>query len=88
MDTLTLKLPQPLMKTLKREASRARVSQSEWARRAIAAYAAHPASGDGPPALPQSALDQVADLVGVFEGGPKDLASNPKHLAGFGNAGR
>jgi hypothetical protein len=30
------------------------------------------------------ALDQADDLVGCFSGGPKDLASNPRHLVGFG----
>jgi hypothetical protein len=31
-----------------------------------------------------SALDRAANLVGCFEGGPEDLASNPAHLDGFG----
>jgi len=31
-----------------------------------------------------SALDQVADLAGICTGAPADLASKPKHLAGFG----
>ncbi|MBV2234372.1 MAG: hypothetical protein KUL75_02390 [Sterolibacterium sp.] len=31
-----------------------------------------------------TALDRAGDLVGCFEGGPHDLASNPEHLAGLG----
>ena len=31
-----------------------------------------------------AALDAVSDLVGCFSGGPADLASNPAHLADFG----
>jgi hypothetical protein len=30
------------------------------------------------------ALEQAGDLVGCFKGGPRDLASNPKHMAGLG----
>jgi hypothetical protein len=33
---------------------------------------------------PPSAGDLVADRVGCCEGAPEDLASNPVHLAGFG----
>ena len=33
-----------------------------------------------------SALDRAGELVGCFEGGPSDLASNPKPLDGFGRA--
>lgn len=39
---------------------------------------------DSPSTRPPSALDLAGDLVGCFSGGPADLASNPRHLDGFG----
>jgi hypothetical protein len=39
---------------------------------------------DSPSTRPSSALDLAGDLVGCFSGGPADLASNPRHLDGFG----
>jgi hypothetical protein len=50
-------------------------------RRVIAAHLGRSQRDVG--ALP-SLLDRADDLVGCFGGGPKDLASNPRHLAGFG----
>ena len=32
----------------------------------------------------RSALDDLSDLVGVVKGAPRDLATNPKHMKGFG----
>lgn len=56
------------------------LSKSEVARRAIAAYVGQATAS----AEFVSALDQAGDLVGCFEGGPKDLSHNPKHMSGFG----
>jgi hypothetical protein len=42
---------------------------------------------DGPSTPPPRALDLAGDLVGCFSGGPADLASNPRHLDGFGQQG-
>lgn len=83
METLTVKLPPPLRQALERASRRSRLSKSELARRAIAAFlVTDPASNEGPG--PSSALARAGDLVGCFKGGPKDLASNPQHLADFG----
>ncbi len=32
----------------------------------------------------RSALDDLEDLVGIIKNGPRDLATNPKHMKGFG----
>jgi hypothetical protein len=40
---------------------------------------------DSPSPRPPSALDLAGDLVGCFGGGSADLASNPRHLDGFGH---
>lgn len=42
---------------------------------------------DSPSTPPPRALDLAGDLVGCFSGGPADLASNPRHLDGFGQQG-
>ncbi|MFT4099995.1 MAG: CopG family transcriptional regulator [Burkholderiaceae bacterium] len=81
MNTLTVKISPALEQKLLEAARHARLSKSELVRRALAAYVARPA--DGAESF-VSALDQAGELVGCFEGGPPDLASNPRHLDGFG----
>ncbi len=83
MDTLTIKIPPPLQQALERASRRARLSKSEVARRALAAFLMTDRQ-DGAKAAPTSALARAGDLVGCFKGGPKDLATNPRHLAEFG----
>ena len=80
LSVLTVKLPAELEAALLSASARAGITKSELMRRALTAYLARPAA-KSPKA---SILDHAADLVGCFEGGPKDLASNPKHLEGFG----
>jgi len=80
MNTLTLKIPPQLDEALAEASQRAQVSKSELVRRAVAAYLGQGQRG----AKAASALDLAGDLVGCFEGGPADLASNPRHLDGFG----
>ena len=60
---------------------RTQLSKSELVRRALVAYVTRPAD-DMEPFV--SALDRAGDLVGCFDGSPPDLASNPRHLDGFG----
>ena len=80
MNSLTIKLPAALERELALASQREHLTKSELVRRAVAAYVARP-PGIGPFV---SALEQAGDLVGCFKGGPKDLASNPKHMAKFG----
>ncbi|MFT3817547.1 MAG: ribbon-helix-helix domain-containing protein [Rubrivivax sp.] len=82
MDTLTVKIPAPMQAALEQASRRERLPKSELVRRALQSYLARPAAA-GAAAQP-SALDLAGDLVGCFSGGPKDLASNPKHMEGFG----
>ncbi|NDC15051.1 MAG: ribbon-helix-helix protein, CopG family [Synechococcaceae bacterium WB9_2_170] len=82
MSLLTVKLTPELEAQLQGRASQEDLTKSELVRRALRAYLAHEpssASHQSP-----SALDQVADLVGICTGAPADLASNPEHLVGFG----
>ncbi|CAG0953962.1 hypothetical protein BURK2_00355 [Burkholderiales bacterium] len=80
MNTLTVKMPSQLAETLDQLCAREHVTRSELVRRAIESYLRAQTEGESRGGL----LDRAGDLVGCFEGGPKDLASNPKHLAGFG----
>lgn len=82
MNTLTIKISPGLEQQLIDAAQRAHLSKSELVRRALVAYITRPADGSEPFV---SALDRAGDLVGCFEGGPSDLASNPRHLDGFGS---
>lgn len=80
MNTLTIKLPFTLDDELSRLAQREHVSKSEVLRQALSACV-HERNKQAPAS---AALDAVADLVACFSGGPKDLASDPAHLADFG----
>ena len=82
MSLLTVKLTPDLEAQLQGRASQEELTKSELVRRALWAYLAHAPSSAS--SLSPSALDQVADLVGICTGAPADLASNPDHLAGFG----
>ena len=81
MALLTVKLTPELEAQLLGRASQEDLSKSELVRRALWAYLTQqPCSA---PNQRLSALDQVADLVGICTGAPADLASNPEHLTGF-----
>lgn len=83
MNTLTVKLPSELDAAITSASAQAHVSKSVLVRRALEAYLAQRASASSA----GSVLDKAGDLVGCFAGGPRDLASNPAHLADFGKAG-
>ena len=79
MPTLTLKVPETLAEQLQRVSSQRRVPKSQIVREALET------------ALRQechqstlSAHDRMKPGCGIVKGGPRDLASNPKHLEGFG----
>ena len=79
MNTLTVKIPPELEQAVDALAARTHQTRSELVRQALHAFVqqhGQPAAG--------SLLDAVPDLVGCFSGGPADLASNPAHLAEFG----
>ncbi|MFT4196063.1 hypothetical protein [Ottowia sp.] len=80
MNTLTVKIPGALEDALAAASAQDHVSKSALVRRALETYLAQRESR----APFVSALDKAGDLVGCFEGGPHDLAANPRHLEGFG----
>ena len=79
MNTLTIKLPSALDEELAKLAQREHLNKSEVVRQALTAYLKERTA-----TAPDSALDAIADLVGCFSGGPRDLSTNPEHLADFG----
>lgn len=83
MNTLTIKIPEGLDAALAQASARAQLSKSEFVRRAVTAYLV-PGRDEASAAKAPSALALAGDLVGCFAGGPADLASNPRHLDGFG----
>jgi hypothetical protein len=79
MDAIVAKLPEELHVALDAVAKKTRRTRSAVLRDALTMYLR--AESD----QPSSALShKFADYSGVFEGGPKDLSTNPKHLAGYG----
>lgn len=75
MPTMTLKLGEPLFRKLEAEAARRCTTKSAVLRQTLEQALVNRPEG--------SLLDRMEDLVGS-ESGPHDLASNPKHLKGYG----
>ncbi len=78
MKTISLKLPPELEARLAQWSQARGVGRSEVVRAALEAYFAGQADGAGP-----SCADLAAGLIGCVAG-PADLASTPRHLAGYG----
>jgi hypothetical protein len=77
LRVVTLKIDEGLAARLEGTVRRRGLSKSAWLRNAIEARLAEEAAHD-------SFADRARDLAGCVKGRPKDLASNPKHLRGFG----
>ena len=74
MRTVSFKLPGHLVDALGDLAQRRKLSRSALVREALEARLASPR---------QSVTALAGDLVGSVEG-PADLATNPRHMRGFG----
>jgi hypothetical protein len=76
MTTLTCAIPEKLDERLEKLARKARMPKSKFVLKALEqAVRRHRASGP--------AMNFVKDLCGAISG-PSDLATNPKHMEGFG----
>ena len=78
MTTLTVKMPESLSLRLKGEAAVRGMNCSELIRRTVESMLEandQPAAG--------TCLSLAQDLVGCLDGA-RDLATNPKHMTGFG----
>lgn len=81
MKTLTVKLPEELAVRLQQRASRLGVSKSALVRQSVED------SLSGPSSLVEeepSAYALMKDGCGCVDSGVSDLATNPKHMEGFG----
>ena len=79
MRTISVKLPDELLAQLAREAKARRVTKSSLLRESLA-KGLHEESSTGA----GSCYDLARDLADSVKGLPKDLASNPKYMEGFG----
>ena len=78
MRTISLKLPEDLVADLQREAKARRVTMSALMRESLEAALRRSARRAA------SCYDLARDLAGTVKGLPRDLASNPKNMEGFG----
>jgi hypothetical protein len=79
MQAVSLRLPDAMFFELVSRAKANAISQTEVIRAALENYFQTPAS-----AKPQSAADMAAKWIGICDGGPSDLSSNPKYMEDFG----
>jgi Arc/MetJ-type ribon-helix-helix transcriptional regulator len=79
MQTISLKMPEDLLADLEREAKARRVSKSALVRESVETALRQGSRRGG-----ASCYDLARDLEGTARGLPRDLASNPKYMEGFG----
>ncbi|MDX2178568.1 MAG: CopG family transcriptional regulator [Bryobacteraceae bacterium] len=77
MRTISLKLPQRLIEQVETRAKDRRISKSEVIRESLETSFRTPGSK-------VTCFDLSADLVGIFDGLPEDLATDHKYMEGFG----
>ena len=75
--TISLKLPREMGLKLKAVAAQKRIPQSKYIRDLLGDALKKEKTG---PTL----YDLMKDGIGCFDSGLKDLATNPKHMKGFG----
>ena len=79
MSTLTLKMPDSLLMRLQQESRLRRVSKTELIRTALEKELKEPQDSKE-----VSCYDLARDLAGSIKRLPKDIATNPKYMEGFG----
>lgn len=79
MQTISLKLPESLLALLEKESRERRINKSALVRAALERELSAPTNkGEA------SCFDLARDLAGSVKGLPKDIATNPKYMEGFG----
>jgi len=79
VNTISLKLPDRLLELLETESLARRTTKSSLVRECIEkTLAVRSAAGEA------SCFDLAQDLAGTVRGLPRDLATNPGYLEGFG----
>ena len=77
MRTISLRLPEDLLSQLDTEAKARRSTKSRLVRESLERTLRKPSRA-------ASCYDLTRDLIGTIKGLPKDLATNPKYMQGFG----
>jgi hypothetical protein len=77
MTTITCKIPDQISAHLEAAARQRRVTKSQIVREALLA-----SFRKKKPSV--SAFDLIKDVTGIIKGGPKNYASHPRYLKGFG----
>ena len=79
VTTISLKLPDRLLELLEEESRARRTTKSSLVRECLEqTLSARPQGGKA------TCYDLARDLAGSVKGLPRDLATNPKYLEGFG----
>jgi len=82
MSTFTIELPDDLAARLEAASAQTRVPPAQLVRAAL--EKALPALAADRPADGPSLHERMKDFIGCFDSGVTDLATNPKHMEGFG----
>ncbi len=75
MRVVSIKLPADLDKELTELARKRRLTRSAVVREALDSYARRPR---------RSVISAAGGLIGALKGGPVDLATSGRHMAGYG----
>jgi Ribbon-helix-helix protein, copG family len=79
MNTISLKLPDQLLERLEASARERGTTKSSLVRECIEqSLSTRPVGGKA------TCYDLASDLAGALKGLPRDLATNPKYMEGFG----
>ena len=81
MNAMTIKLSPELDLAVQKAALQQRIAKSELVRRALTRYLSSANTADKGFV---SAADLAGDLIGSVDGGPGDLATNPRYMDDFG----
>lgn len=82
MSTLTVELPDDLAARLEAASAQAHVPPAQLVRAAL--EKSLPAPVPEAPAEGPSLHERMKDFIGCIDSGVTDLATNPKHMKGFG----
>ena len=79
MPTITCKIPEKLDEEMEAVAEKRGISKSEFVREAIEHKLEQQKKQ-----VKRSAYDVMKEACGIIKGGPRELATTPKHMKGFG----
>jgi hypothetical protein len=79
VETLSIRISKAERKALRQRARAEKLSQGAIVRRALRAYGVTPELEKA-----KTGYDVIKHLIGSCKGGSTDLATNPKHMEGYG----